>query len=344
MGKLARISLSTSRLRLGVGVHGRLVRQALRQYADPRTTNRLFLTALEQASLEDVPESREPFLAFLESALLPVIEAQLGEVARRAVSDEVTRVLQDDEAPPSEVRRRPVRVIAVGLEDERFVGLGREVGEHEMLRAPDLVGAATMMIPGSLTVLVVGSAVPTPPAVLRMIQGLAGKQARIVQWGGGAPLVIPAGLRWERVDPTVEPAEVARRGLAEHWSRSAAGAATIAVADDDDEYRAAMARRLTAEGYNVIAVRDGAALLEACLDHRPALVLSDFDMPALNGAQVAALLSQKLGKAAPPFILVSSTDVDARDHAGVVGVIAKTTAHDVIVRRAVRLLNRVRTS
>ena len=66
--------------------------------------------------------------------------------------------------------------------------------------------------------------------------------------------------------------------------------ATVLVADDDPAIRAVLTDLLTTEGYAVRFAKDGAAALADVLRARPDLVLSDVQMPRLDGLALAARL------------------------------------------------------
>lgn len=63
--------------------------------------------------------------------------------------------------------------------------------------------------------------------------------------------------------------------------------ATILVIDDDDDVRAILTEALRSNGYEVHEARDGLAGLKILQSLSPALVIIDFLMPDLNGADVA---------------------------------------------------------
>ena len=60
----------------------------------------------------------------------------------------------------------------------------------------------------------------------------------------------------------------------------------ILVVDDDAMSRRVLGRLLSAAGYNCRLCKDGAEALESIRDKQPSVLLLDFDMPGLNGAQV----------------------------------------------------------
>src|SRR5438094_4781850 len=62
--------------------------------------------------------------------------------------------------------------------------------------------------------------------------------------------------------------------------------AEILVVDDDAMSRRVLAQLLTAGGYKCRVSKNGSEALEAVQAKPPALLLLDFDMPGLNGAEV----------------------------------------------------------
>ena len=84
-------------------------------------------------------------------------------------------------------------------------------------------------------------------------------------------------------------------------------APTVLLADDDEEFRHALAEALEEEGYNVIAVRSGSAALAvldaAATDHvrPPDLLVLDLLMPHLSGIEVLQRLRNRRSGRACPF-------------------------------------------
>ncbi|HEY8614593.1 response regulator [Phenylobacterium sp.] len=72
-----------------------------------------------------------------------------------------------------------------------------------------------------------------------------------------------------------------------------AGGATILVVDDDGEVRNLVRDTLELLGYRVLTADGGHAALDLLDQTRPDLVLMDFAMPNMNGAEAAGLARQK---------------------------------------------------
>ena len=66
--------------------------------------------------------------------------------------------------------------------------------------------------------------------------------------------------------------------------------ALILVVDDDPAMRATLGESLTAIGHRIVEAEDGPAGVAAARTHRPQLVLLDFAMPGMNGAEAARAL------------------------------------------------------
>ena len=60
----------------------------------------------------------------------------------------------------------------------------------------------------------------------------------------------------------------------------------IVLIDDDDDIRDIMSITLINEGYQVDTAPDGLAGIEKCKQHAPQIVLTDIQMPGMNGIAV----------------------------------------------------------
>ena len=67
-------------------------------------------------------------------------------------------------------------------------------------------------------------------------------------------------------------------------------AATILIADDDEDILALVHRALSETGYEVLLARDGATALATARERKPALALLDIAMPELDGYEVTSAL------------------------------------------------------
>src|SRR5690348_5020686 len=84
--------------------------------------------------------------------------------------------------------------------------------------------------------------------------------------------------------------------------------AKILVVDDDPMSRRVLAQLLSAAGYNCRVSNDGSEALAAVHADPPSLLLLDFDMPGLNGAEVLRRLrsDKDAGIAQIPAIMLTA--------------------------------------
>jgi two-component system response regulator MprA len=79
---------------------------------------------------------------------------------------------------------------------------------------------------------------------------------------------------------------------------------TILIAEDDKQIREALDRILRFEGYQTVPVNDGAAALEAFVEHEPDAAILDVNMPFVDGLSVTRKLRDR-GDRTPILILTA---------------------------------------
>ncbi len=119
----------------------------------------------------------------------------------------------------------------------------------------------------------------------------------------------------------------------------------IVVADDDETIRAPVARALRERGDRVREVEDGLAALGACLRQPPDLVLSDVQMPRMDGWHLVRMLRARPSLMRVPIVLLTTlTDDDARltgYRLGVDDFIGKPVRDDELLLRVDRVVTRM---
>lgn len=89
--------------------------------------------------------------------------------------------------------------------------------------------------------------------------------------------------------------------------------ATIVVIDDELGLAEALGAILSDDGYRVAVATNGQQGLRLIEELRPDLVLLDFMMPIMSGAEVLRALEEQERSAPPPVILMSAaTEADVR--------------------------------
>ena len=81
--------------------------------------------------------------------------------------------------------------------------------------------------------------------------------------------------------------------------------AKILLADDEQDIRQMLVRRLHAEGYEVVTAEDGEEALRKADTEKPDVILLDIMLPKKNGNTVAAELQEKVETAKIPVIFIT---------------------------------------
>jgi two-component system sensor histidine kinase/response regulator len=89
--------------------------------------------------------------------------------------------------------------------------------------------------------------------------------------------------------------------------------ARILVAEDNDDNRRLLSIYLTREGYEVIEARDGVEALDKAHAEMPDLVLSDVQMPGLDGYSLCWQLKQDPETERIPVILITAVYTSLED-------------------------------
>jgi two-component system response regulator MprA len=85
----------------------------------------------------------------------------------------------------------------------------------------------------------------------------------------------------------------------------------VLLAEDDRAVRESLVRALTLEGYDVIAVTNGAQALDALRENPPDLVLLDVSMPHVDGLTVCRVLRSEHNQV-PVLMLTARTETSDR--------------------------------
>lgn len=158
--------------------------------------------------------------------------------------------------------------------------------------------------------------------------------------GSGADAYVEEALRWIPGDVTEDIEQSAYAATAfDSGPATASASARVLIADDNADMREYLTRLLRADGYQVDAVVDGRAALEAVRAHAPDIVISDVMMPRLDGLGLVAELRADRRTSAVPVLLLSAR---AGQEASISGL--RAGADDYLVKpfAAAELLARVR--
>ncbi len=81
---------------------------------------------------------------------------------------------------------------------------------------------------------------------------------------------------------------------------------TVLVVDDEIHIQTVVAIKLRNNGFNVITASDGQEGYEKALEHKPDLIVSDFQMPRLTGLEmIEKIRGEKAGVSIPVVMLTA---------------------------------------
>lgn len=95
---------------------------------------------------------------------------------------------------------------------------------------------------------------------------------------------------------------------------------TVVVADDDDEFRQALAEIVELDGWRVWQARDGQEALDCTLKLRPNVLVLDHRMPTLTGVEVVQRLRE--ARIGVPVVFVTAA-YEIEELAASVGVLCR---------------------
>jgi len=84
----------------------------------------------------------------------------------------------------------------------------------------------------------------------------------------------------------------------------------ILIVEDDQNIRITLTEMFRMEGYSVITARDGDEGYLQALAHQPDLIVTDLNMPILDGVELAKLIRRERGKISGVPILALSANLN----------------------------------
>jgi CheY-like chemotaxis protein len=93
------------------------------------------------------------------------------------------------------------------------------------------------------------------------------------------------------------------------------GSISILLVDDHDDSREVFATILRYHGYVVMEASDGDEALRLTQTAVPGVVVTDLNMPGLDGASLIRVLKRDLGLAIPTLVVTADTTWQARNDA-----------------------------
>lgn len=122
---------------------------------------------------------------------------------------------------------------------------------------------------------------------------------------------------------------------------------TILIADDEAHIRHVVSMKLTNAGYDVITAEDGEEALEICRTKLPDLLITDYQMPFMDGLELCERITGQIdGPIAILMLTARGFDVSREDMlaAGISAVLAKPFSPKEVLRKVVEVLEAVEVS
>ncbi len=117
---------------------------------------------------------------------------------------------------------------------------------------------------------------------------------------------------------------------------------TILIVDDEPHIRHVLDIKLSKAGHRIIAATDGEEGFELAQEHRPDLIISDFQMPRLNGLELCKKLREQEGTRLIPIVLLTARglllDESQLENTSVVDVLAKPFSPRELLNRVENVL------
>ena len=128
------------------------------------------------------------------------------------------------------------------------------------------------------------------------------------------------GMVLDLIDLSRKPLPVQAQGLRE-MRASVQEQAHVLVVDDSASVRNTISALLRDENYRITTARDGLEAMRAMLDNRFSLVLTDLEMPQLNGFELTEFIRNRSSQPQVPVVMLTSRGQDKhRARAAEVGV------------------------
>ena len=81
---------------------------------------------------------------------------------------------------------------------------------------------------------------------------------------------------------------------------------TVLIADDEPHIRHLVGTKLRLAGFDVLIASNGQDCLDMAREHRPELIVTDYQMPMLSGFEMSQALTDDPETAAIPIILLTA--------------------------------------
>ncbi|MCY1145678.1 response regulator [Actinoplanes sp. Pm04-4] len=119
--------------------------------------------------------------------------------------------------------------------------------------------------------------------------------------------------------------------------------AVLLIAEDDDDVRTILGVLFTGHGFTVVTARDGSEALQLAQQRRPDVVLTDIDMPGLDGEGLCKALRADPRLHTVPVAILSGSQMDRSLRAHDLAfceLMIKPTSNRILIANIKRLVER----
>ncbi|HIO79693.1 TPA: adenylate/guanylate cyclase domain-containing response regulator [Candidatus Poribacteria bacterium] len=116
----------------------------------------------------------------------------------------------------------------------------------------------------------------------------------------------------------------------------------ILVVDDSALVRNMMKQGLSQQGFEILTASDGHEGYDAAVEHEPDLIITDFNMPGMDGRELTRALKNREALSDIPVLMLTAADSDKDQrkgkHAGIAAFLSKPFPPDKLVVIAEKLI------
>ena len=116
----------------------------------------------------------------------------------------------------------------------------------------------------------------------------------------------------------------------------------ILVADDETHILHVVSLKLRNAGFDVVTAEDGEEAFEIAIEQSPDLLITDYQMPYLNGLELCQKLNETEATADLPAVMLTARGFklsqDDMDQTNIVGVLSKPFSPREVLRKVQELL------
>ena len=117
---------------------------------------------------------------------------------------------------------------------------------------------------------------------------------------------------------------------------------TILLADDEAHITCVVAQKLRTAGFSVVTARDGEEAFDLAISARPALVVTDLQMPRMSGIELALKLRTDAATSATPVVMLTArgyiVEKDQMDRTNIRHLMAKPFSARDLLKKIVELI------